>query len=709
MSSLTKPRIRRTAQNTQFTYNLSQRVHDVQTYPTRSPQGATILICGHESGITLLWRGGRRLKAPQKQAANDTQNGNPNDTVMIIDSDDEQPPSKAHSTPNYEDNPQFEESVQETPYPETIQTLDLALGTAVLHVAVIPMAPGAAQEAGTEGAGILAEKMVFAVSCVTNDVYVIILPLTPPSHESKARLELRSELLAGKAGSGCWGEALISLRGQTKHSDGLAINLIKPKSPDTQHRTPRIVVAAHSRQASGVMLLWDVPLELKSKPDHALEPFQTEFLPNPLTRISFNPTHDTQLLVVCSRYAARIYDFAASSLPPDPETVGPFPAQGSWLLSLYQPFTRPTCARKPIVDAAWISHGRAVFCLLADGMWGIWDVDGASPISPSSAMTKRLKVGVQGAALTAFSVFGYVEGAGSLRNAGTLSRDNLGGELAPMTPHTRRQATTALSSSAALDRLSTVHGGVRSMAVPMNGRGLQDESLVLWIGGAEHVCVIPAVSRFWEWQLRKGAGGGVNLFSGAQPTRMIKLLDLSTGLLGESCAGVGLVADQFITGEPVNQDSGIPVDVVLQGESRVVIVRQGEDGPGKKIGGVVGGRGRRLFSRGERSDAIIVRGSHDRTASLSFNLSFSQPGTLRTPGFKKQDKQGDDFGAGRPPSRPKVGLDFMKSLNEAADISDDLTRDVECEMLDIMEIEDSLNDMEDNRGSGRKKVFFDKD
>ncbi|PHH62061.1 hypothetical protein CDD81_7617 [Ophiocordyceps australis] len=689
MSSLAKPRIRRTAQNTQFTYNLSRRVHDVQTYPIRSPQGATILICGHESGITLLWRGGRRLKASQKQAANDTQNGNPDDTVMIIDSDDEQPPSKAHLTPKYEDNPQFEESIQETPYPETIQTMDLALRTAVLHVAVIPMAPCAAEEAGTEGTGILAEKMVFAVS--------------------KARLELRSELLAGKAGSGCWGETLIPLSGQTKHSDGLAINLIKPKSPDTQYMTPRIVVAAHSRQASGVMLLWDVPLELKSEPGHRLEPFQTEFLPNPLTRISFNPTHETQLLVVCSRYAARIYDFAASSLPPDPETVGPFPAQGSWLLSLYQPFTRPTCARKPIVDAAWISHGRAVFCLLADGMWGIWDVDGASPSSPSSAMAKKLKAGVQGAALTAFSVSGYVEGAGSLRSAGTQPRDNLGGELAPMTPHTRRQATAALSSSAALDRLSTVHGGVRSMTVPMNGRGLQDESLVLWIGGAEHVCVIPAVSRFWDWQLRKGVGGGVNLFSGAQPTRMIKLLDLSTGLLGESCAGVGLVADQIITGEPVNQDSGIPVNVVLQGESRVVIVRQGEDGPGKKIGGVVGGRGRRLFSRGDRSDAIIVRGNHDRSASFSFNLSFSQPGTLRNPGLKKQDKQEDDFGAGRPPPKPPVGLDFMKSLNEAADISEDLTRDVECEMLDIMEIEDSLNDMEDKRGSGRKKVFFDKD
>lgn len=639
------------------------------------------------------------------------QNGAPDDIVMIIDSDDEdQPPAKAQATPGFEDKPRFDDAAEPTAYPESIQTLDLALGTSVLNVAVIPMAPSAAQDIFTAGkAPFLAETMVFAVSCVTNDVYVITLPLTPPSPESKARAELRTDVLAGTAGSGAWGESLVLLGGQTRHSDGLAMNLVKPKHlPGSQLKQDRVVVAAHSRQASGTLLLWAVPLGSGSKPERPLEPFQTEFLPHPLTSISFNPTHATQLLTVSSRQAVRIYDLAASSLPPDPETVGPFPPQGSWLLSLYQPFSRPSSSRKPILDAVWISHGRAIFILMADGMWGIWDVDGVSPSPPSATISNKLKPGVQGAALTAFSVSGYVEGTSLLRSITTQPKENSFGDFAPMTPHTRRQATASLSTAATLDRLSSVQGGIRTVALPPMGRAVQDESLVLWIGGQEHVCVIPAVSMFWDSQLRRGHGGGVNLFSGAQPTRMVKLLDLSMGLLGERCCGASLVVDPTNSNGQIDPDNGLPVDVLIQGESRIVLVRQGEDGPGTKIGGVVDRRRRRLFSKGDQSDAIIVHGKKDRNASTSYNLSTSKSGVLRRRAFSNQqdDTPGNKEPLPQIPSRPCVGFDFINTLNAAADASVDLTRDVEVEMLDIMEIDQALDSMEDSRGSGRKKVFF---
>ena len=39
------------------------RVHTVQTYPVLSPQGATVVLYGHEDGLTIVWRGGRRFKA----------------------------------------------------------------------------------------------------------------------------------------------------------------------------------------------------------------------------------------------------------------------------------------------------------------------------------------------------------------------------------------------------------------------------------------------------------------------------------------------------------------------------------------------------------------------------------------------------------------------------------------------------------------------
>ncbi|KAG5924658.1 hypothetical protein E4U42_004575 [Claviceps africana] len=711
MTSTTSPRIRRTGQNIHFTYNLSRRVNDVQTYPIQSPQGATIFLYGHENGVTIVWRGGRRFKpSKSKQDVDKKQNGSSDDVVMLIDSDEEQPPAEAQPAQKFLNAPEFEEEIEKSLYPEIVQTLDLALGTAVLHVAVMPLS--SVDNSQSPASSLLSQKIVLAVSCVTSDVYVITVPLTPPSPESKAREELRSGLLAGQAGSGAWGESIILLSGQRRYSDGLAISLVTPKDSEPQSNPPRAVVAACSQQASGSLMLWDVPLDLTTNPSRPTEPFQTEFLPHPLSSISFNPTHTSQLLTVSPLHAVRIYDYAVSSLPPDPEATGPFPSQGSWLLSLYQPFARPTASRKPVLDAAWISHGRAVFALLADGMWGVWDIDGVSPSLSGPSMTSKLRTGVTGAALTNFSISGYVDGTGSLRSVTTQHKENHNGDFAPMTPHTRRQATASLSSATTPDRLSAVQGGLKVISLPSKGKTLPDESLVLWVGGAEHVCVIPAVSRFWDSQLRKGAAAGVNLFSGAHPIRMVKLLNSCTGLLGDRCCGVTLLLASPSPGPQSGEEGGLPVDILIQGESRLVIVRHGDDGQGGKLGGFADGRRRRLFSKGEKTDAIIVHGKPDRATSLSFNLSTVKPGTLRR-NFSQTEQ--DNLTDGRPDAsqhatRSRVGFNFMDIMNDAADVSTDFTaRNVEAEMLDIMEIDRALENMDDGRESRRKRVFFEED
>jgi hypothetical protein len=172
---------------------------------------------------------------------------------MVIDSNDEAPAASA-----FVDKPEFQDSPPaDTSVPETIQTLDLALGTAVLHVATLPMPSCAAEDAAWNGASILKNTIVFAVTCATTDVYLVTLPLTPPSHESKARPELRQSLLAGNAGTGVWGETLTLLTGQSRPSGGLALTLVKSK-PGSRSRSleraaaqaapgTRAIVAAHSR------------------------------------------------------------------------------------------------------------------------------------------------------------------------------------------------------------------------------------------------------------------------------------------------------------------------------------------------------------------------------------------------------------------------------------------------------------------------------
>jgi len=684
---------------------------------------------------------------------------------MILDDSDEEAPSAPDATP-FVDKPEFEDESSENGslYPDIVQTLDLALGSAVLHVAVPPMTPCAAEDAAPE---ILQQKMVFAVSCATKDISVITLPLTPPSQASKERPELRSTLLAGDAGKGVWGETVTALAGQERPSDGVAITLVKASTLEQISTTTRsrsnsnlavhIVVAAHSRDASGTLRLWDITISPKGVSGQGTtKPFQTEYLPSPLTGIAFNPTRNTQLLAVASPHAVRVFDYSLPSvtLVPDDLSNSAFPPQGSWLLSLYPPLARGSLnatARKPVVAAAWAAHGRAVLALLADGQWGIWDVEGTGPSASGSGdgLFGKSGAGVRGAALTAFSVTGQLEGTSPLRNPGSRKTD---GELVPMTPHTRRESL-ATSFAGGPERLATIRGGLEVVQLPALRGGASDESAVLWLGGGDHVvAIIPGIARFWDARMRRGAGGGVNLFSGAQPSRMIRLTELHAGLMGERCCGVNAVA-RFPRrhGDDDSLVEGLPVEVLVQGESRLVVVRESDDVAAPLTSRLFGTRKRKLgpVAAAEPASAIIVHARRDKPApAVSFDLSLAKRGTLMEPRARAGDgrssaaagasfdssvyagtqttvafsdvPRGDEHLRDEgvtltqsmmfAPRTPERGLGFVHDLEDAANASDDEDaaedRNVEEEMLDIMEIDRALEEMQGDREAGRKHVFF---
>jgi hypothetical protein len=691
---------------------------------------------------------------------------------MIIDSDDDD----AQPAPEEPDTPEFEETTpnDRQTFPDVVQSLDLSLGTDVMQIAVLPMAPSTPDAAAASSSPYLKDRMVFAVSCATGEIYLVTVPLTPPSHQLKAKVMLKKDLLAAQAGKGVWGESLTCLGGQSRPSDGLALALVTPQKPASERSRSgdrssaqqppspsRVVVASHTREASGTLRLWDVTLGSQtsnSKP--RLEPFQTEYLHAPLTGISFNPSHPTQLLAISSPSAVRVYDYSTPSLPDD-VSEGPFPAQGSWLLSLYPPFARGSVmstARKPIVAAEWIAHGRAVLTLLADGQWGIWDIDGAHSSSSSGntggtpGLFAKHSTGLRGSALTTFSATGYLEGTSPLRNPVSHKSPSVpgsGSEFVPMTPHTRRDALVA-SMGGGVEKLAAVKGGITVLrAQPLRATAAPagtDESAVLWIGGADPiVTVIPAVSRFWDAQLRRGSGGGVNLFSGAQPTRMVRLADLGAGLLGERCTGVEALVrggnqrrdsvdstgDQ---GPSLTAEGGLSIDVLIQGESRLVVVRESEDGGSSSSGAnrLLAMHNKKKRTAANRSaSAIIAYPRPEKPSSIAYNLSVSRAGgnnlgrstRQRAPVkglFDRQQQQpadkmlpstevDEDVIPGRP-TRPVGGLAFAQSMALAADASDNEgeaeERDVEEEMLDIMEIDRELEEMERERDSGRKHVFF---
>lgn len=681
---------------------------------------------------------------------------------MIIDSDDDETSQpRAHEQP---DKTAFEDTVLEGDhlFPDIVQTLDLPLGSAARHIAVLPMPPSTAEAAASGGATILKERMVFAVSCTTDELYLVTIPLTPPSHQAKTSQDLRKGLLADAAGKGTWGETMTPLVGQTRYSDGLAIALVathhisakersRSRDPPSARGTSstRVVVASHTREASGTLRLWDVTLASKPGNVARVEPFQTEYLPAPLTSICFNPSQSTQLLSVTSQCAVRIYDYSVPSLPED-VSDGPFPTQGSWLLSLYPPFSRGSAlsiSRKPIIAAEWISQGRAVLALLADGQWGIWDIDGADPstatMGSAPGLFSKHSRTLRGAALTTFSVTGYLEGTSPLRNPVSQKSPSLpgsGGEFVPMTPHTRRDALAA-SMAIGVEKLAVAKGGIEVLrAQPLRAAATPagtDESAVLWIGSTDPIIVaIPAVSRFWDAQLRRGSGGGINLFSGAPPTRMIRVTEISAGLLGERCTGVGLImrdskhrhtSDTSLGGSTPAAE-GLPVDVVVQGESRLVVVRESEDN--KLIANRFLGLHKKKTTDNRSASAIIAYPRPEKPSSVAFNLSVSRVGNLGRssrhrpsvkgifasqavilPSTERADVTGPAGPALLYPSNGRTaGLAFAQSLNVAADASDNdgeaEDRNVEEEVLDIMEIDRELEEMENERGSGRKNVFF---
>jgi hypothetical protein len=680
----------------------------------------------------VIWRGGRRLKTPNSdtEARNTKQNGSSQDSVMIIDSDDDE--SAPAGTSSFVDKPEFEDHDHAGGASKLgiTQTLELSLGCEVLHIAVPPLVASTSDDIGPE---LLQTKMVFAVSCATTDVYVVTVPLTPPSHQSKARQELRANVLTDRAGKSLWGETLFALAGQERRSDGLAITLSKPGVKGRSHASStNVVVAAHSRDASGTLRLWELCVD-SGKAGKPTEPFQTEYLQSPLNGVSFNPIHITQLLTISSSQALRIYDYSMASVPADDTPQSSFPAQGSWLLSLFPPFARGSLsqtARKPITAAAWVGRGRAILALLADGQWGVWDIDGGGPTTSTTGanLFGKTGLGVRGAALSAFSITGQLEGTSPLRNPTNRKSD---GEFVPMTPHTRREVFVG-----GPERLNSVKGSIEVVRLPTYPGGVGEETAVLWLGAADHVVtVIPAISRFWDAQLRRSSGGGVNLFSGAQPSRMIRLNDLSAGLMGERCCGVTASA-RFPRNPGDGEEEGLPVEIAVQGESRLVFVQENEDatpaptrifGPRKRKLGLAPGS--------EPPSAIIVHPRQDKAAAASFNLSVSKRGGLMdvrpsqdsgvipigssfdstTQFTQSQDTLGDEMTLTQsmllPPAREGAdGLGFVNSLENAADAIDDEEaaedRNVEAEMLDIMEIDRALEDMQSDRDAGTKHVFF---
>ncbi|KAI9847291.1 MAG: hypothetical protein M1837_002878 [Sclerophora amabilis] len=645
---------------------LPHRIYTTKVYPISSPNGSSIIVYGHEYGLRVVWSGGKPFQtssegSKQSQAQAD---GVRNDAIMILDSDDEDPPEK--SQPGLDDAPRFaeeDESDSTSLHRPIIQYLDLPLGTNVIHLAFPSIQSDTSHVPFANQPPIIPQKLVMAAACSDNTIRIITLPLIPPSPASKEREELRDNVDMANAGHGRWNEQMLTIGGNTGHQDtpsGVAITFTPRRTglnDDTEvedgredeedvaqsqaslrRSAPRrgsfaeqewdLLVASISPEMSGLLVVHKIPIinsiigtskEFGMAPDQ-VTPLQRHHLPSPATSISFNPCPSTarrhsHLMVVGSGSAVRIYECISTPSKPQKLAAGRRSSihnlstseQGSWLISLYPGFESSkqsasrglavaessVARRKVIVDAQWVLAGKAILVLLADGEWGVWDIEGASPENDKEGLSgevgRRL---LQGSAKTTWSLTGWLEKpvvkSTAARNLSDVNETETKSNFAPRTPHTRRMGEEMLFSGNSGQGSSHTQGGISVRRNPeMDYNAKVDETVIMWYEGV--VAVIPSLWSYWKVQLQRNRhGGSGNLFKPDEEGRIIRLDGIK--LYGEKISAIDLFPSRSKMGSMTQSNGGanirgsapgftLPSDVLIAAEHRLIIASTAQPSP----------------------------------------------------------------------------------------------------------------------------------
>jgi hypothetical protein len=608
-----------TADVASYRYELPHRVHDSTVYPVKAPNGSTIVLYGHETGVGILWRGGRPLKKtapPPKQPAKPAKvNGTSNDAVMIIDSDDEEDAkAAAESPPKAEFEDEEEELDPDQPYASIVQQLSLSLSTQVLHIAV-PQIPSASTLRPADTIpSIFSKNIVFSVACADSTIRVITLPLSPPPHVAKDKPSAKPR----------FGENVVKIHGHQSIPMGITMTWTARGEPsladdadddvdmdeDDQETTttgrkhqPRtdggfdLLVASHCTELGGLLKLFRFELsETALNVSHPIAPYKTLALSKPVSRIAFNtaqypkPRH-SQLLIADSAGTARVYDpFAlpmrkrrGSGSRTEPGAfVGTFRSSFEGVKNAaLTPAVLPS--RKAIIDAAWASDGRHIVALLADGEWGIWDVDRSGPSPPADP--------------SAFSLRGYVGTAEKEGTSGGASSPKRGSRnsLAPMTPNTRKRKEETLFQGSASSSTVAIRGGVSVASITSNNGASSEDSVIIWYGSEIHR--IADLIKFWSRTASASSGGSL-------PGPGLQVQDVV--LYGESITSVS----QFDTTAQASR-MAVARDTLISAEHRLIITASTSQPLGRDLNA--------MFAREQVEDetstrtdqALLTRGELD--------------------------------------------------------------------------------------------------
>ncbi|KAL9131892.1 MAG: hypothetical protein Q9217_000252 [Psora testacea] len=576
-------------------YDLPHRIHTAKTYPLPSPNGSTIIVYGYEHGLRVLWKGGRPFRQTPPQIQRPKVDGAGRDDPVILDENY----YATLETPA--EKPEFEAEEESE---AVMQTLDLPLGTEVLHLA-FPMLPLGLTANSTSCPALLSQKLLMALAGSDCSVRVLTLPLTPPSPQSKARLQELGTTCIIQPGKSLFSEHILILSngptfqslprgisltytsyssdevagGEKSDSDSESKNVGQRKatavprsrsvSGPRENKGWKLLIASHSADLSGLLLIHSVPLSADGTAiaEGPIMPDISQQLALPANAVRFNsalhPAPEHSQLMIIEKSAVRIFQCKPTTMDP----------RGSCLVASH---TAKVLDRKHILDAQWLMQGKAILALFQDGEWAVWNLSNARPTAASSvgnpsprsaaAFTRQPEaasavVSQQETPWTTFTVEGRVEASLKAKNSlkAPVTKDSKS-KFAPMTPGTRKVQQDALFTSTAppTDGPLRVYGGLSVVSTHGTpGSQAEDEFVLLW-----HENEINIISSFSDhWQNKSSASGNILGANVKGEPKAIQNVDLG----GERCQEVSLIntSPHDIENQP---------NILVTGERRVAII-----------------------------------------------------------------------------------------------------------------------------------------
>lgn len=588
----------------------------------RSGNGSSIIIYGHDNGISVWWQGGRPLK--QKKSRNEghlsSQNGHGSaiEDVMVIDSDeDESLPKGADREAQslaYDFEAEEDEPDPYSPYEPVIAHAHIDLGTAVHRVAVPPLPADLATRMWDTVPTAFSRLVVVAITCSDRSTRIITIPLTPSRRATVAHLmpdqdrdeEVSMSIVTARERAHqsipkqiaitytAVGAPSIDLNAHSHDEKEYAEWRIWLKhhhhEGDRDNGKWNLIITSYSAEPLPTLITtrlhYSDPAVFALDADEAHTVNETSFLPSRLASLSFSPSRfpsprHTRLLMSEPTGVVRGCEvlLVSDDNPYDEMDVN-MRVVMKWLFTLQAPSQSsptnpaPCNGTRKLLSAEWALQGRAILVLLHDGQWGVWDLEGAGPVAQGASAHSGQGY-LLGAGVTQFTIRGYLDhthnekaGFGVFRSSVTKPKEST--KLAPMTPNTRKaRQETFFSRPTSIVSGSSVRSGGLSVSKIMNAKGSRslDESILFWYGSG--VYAVPSLMAFWQRALSSVASGaGAGSFGTHYGPNVLKISGLST--LGAFVSGVSQLPHHSIS--PSESSVHMQHDILVSAEHRLIML-----------------------------------------------------------------------------------------------------------------------------------------